>query len=785
MLRNYLLTALRNFRNNRIYSFLNVFGLAIGIACAGLIFLWVESEFDWDKTYSKRAVIYRIMTNQTYNGEIRTFDDSPGPLADAIKKEVPGIVNACRTAGEKPLLTHGDTKVYETGIYADPSFFDMMLLPFIEGKASAAFPNNNSVVITERTAKKFFSGNVASAVGQTLTFNNKTSFTVTGVIRDMPDNSTIQLDFIAPFEVYIQDNGWLKYWGANGINTYAELAPTANAAAIQDKLTPFIHAKDEKAFAQPVMIAMNDWHLRDVFIKGKPVGGRIEYVRLFTWIAWIILLIACINFMNLATARSGKRSREVGVRKVLGAGRQLLVVQFIGESLLLSALSVLLGVLIIALVLPLFNTLVGAQLTLGLGNPMHWAAILVITVICGLVAGSYPALYLSSFNPIYVFKGLRLKGGAASVTRKSLVVVQFTVSIVLIVSTFIIYRQVQHVKSRDLGYNRNNLLDIKATGDIVKNYGIIREDLLKTGLIENTGLVSIENIYTSNNSDGFSWEGKDTKSKTLVSYRSINADYLPTMEMKIVEGRNFSENAQSDSNHILITETLAHLMGKGSPIGKKIYNGSQFSTIVGVVKDYVYGNMYDKPDPVIFFSDTSNVEYCYIRVKPGADIEKAIAAIGGVIRKDNPAFPFTYSFVDDQFNKVFTSESLIGKLSGVFAALAIFISCLGLFGLAAYTAEQRTREIGIRKVLGASTTGLAGLLSADFLKLVLISNVVALPLAWLAMNHWLEGYAYRISISWWMLAGAALTAMIIALLTVSFQAMKAALMNPVKSLRSE
>ena len=785
MFKNYFLTTLRNLRNNTTYSFLNIFGLAIGIACAGLIFLWVESETGFDTTFPDRDRIYLVYTNQTYSSSVRTFDDTPGPLGPAMQTEIPGITRTCRTTWSNPLFNAGsDQGVYEGGMYAEPSLFSIFSLSFIEGNAKDAFRELYSIVITEKMAKQLF-GNEKNIIGRTLKMDNHQNYTVTGVIRDLPDNSTLQLSWAAPFEIYRKANDWLSQWGANSLSTFAELAPNADVTAVGTQLKNIIHKHSPETTTQPILFAMKDWHLKDQFTDGKQSGGRIEYVRLFTFIAWIILLIACINFMNLATARSERRAREVGVRKVLGAGRPWLIAQFIGEAIFLSVLSVLLGLLLISLVLPLFNLLVGRQLTIGLENPRHLLALLGIALACGLVAGSYPALYLSSFNPIHVFKGLRTKGGGASFTRKSLVVLQFTVSIVLIISTIIVYRQVQHIKDRDLGYKKDHLLDIPVTGNMIKDYPSIRQDLLNTGVVDNTALASVESIYTSYNTIGYNWEGKDPGKQILISFRYISPEYVRTLGMQIVEGRDFNADVATDSTHVLITESMARLLGKSSPLGRVIRDDTKSFTVVGVIKDYIYGDMYGRPDPVIFFSSPSETRYLYVRTRTGTNVEEAMTRIGAVMKKDNPSYPFTFNFVDDQFNARFTGESLIGKLSGLFASLAIFISCLGLFGLASFTAERRTREIGIRKVLGASVAGVTRLLSKDFLRLVLISNIIAFPLAAWFMQKWLESYAYRISISWWIFGAAGILSMLIALLTVSFQSIRAALSNPVKSLRTE
>jgi ABC-type antimicrobial peptide transport system permease subunit len=511
-------------------------------------------------------------------------------------------------------------------------------------------------------------------------------------------------------------------------------------------------------------------------------------VHLFTTIAWIILFIACINFMNLATARSEKRAREVGVRKVLGAGKNSLIMQFIGESVFLALMAAIMAIVILLCILSAFNLLVQKQLTLGFGNPYHIVALLLIAVICGVVAGSYPSLYLSSFRPVAVLKGLKLKDSGASFVRKGLVILQFTASIVLIISTVIIYQQIQHVKDRPLGFNRSNLLRLPLQGNMAKNYYPIRQEMLNSGYFDDVALADHDIIYGGNNTNGMTWQGKDPSSKILISQRYVTPDLFHTSGLKLVEGRNLVVTDTGRPVRMVITKSLEKLMGKGSALGKTMhYEGdTTMATIVGVVNDYVYGNMYGKPDPVMFFAASpQNNTLMYVRLRPNADLQKALASIRGILKKFNPAYPFDYGFVDDQFNNMFQTEGLASKLSRVFASLAIVISCLGLFGLAAYTAERRTKEIGIRKVLGASITSVTALLSKDFLTLVGLSCIAAFPLAYYAMSKWLKGYDYHIDIHLWVFAAAGMTAAVIALITVSYQAIKAALANPVKSLRSE
>jgi putative ABC transport system permease protein len=437
------------------------------------------------------------------------------------------------------------------------------------------------------------------------------------------------------------------------------------------------------------------------------------------------------------------------------------------------------------LLLPFFNELVQKQMSLGLDNPVHIAALVFLALFCGLLAGSYPSLYLSSFNPVYVFKGIKLKSGNASMIRKSLVVFQFTISIALIICTILVYQQVQHIKTRDLGYDKGNLINMEVVGNMQKDFTLLRQDLMNTGVVQNVALCNDESLYTSDNGTDYSWEGKDPKSVVLISYRAISPEYISTMGMHVLEGRDFRPDIKSDSSNVLVTESLAKLMGKGSAVGKIIRSGKRPCTIVGVVKDYVYGDMYGKPDPVIFFCNTDEAGYLYIRHKEDARAEDVLGRISAVFKKDNPTYPFGYSFVDEDYDNLFKSEILIGNLSRIFAGLAILISCMGLFGLSAFTAEQRTKEIGIRKVLGANIPGIVSLLSKDFLKIVLVAIIIGSPLAFYFMNKWLQDFAYRIDIRWWVFALAGLSAVLIAFVTVSFQAIKAAVANPVSSLRSE
>ena len=795
MFRNFFNTTVRSLWKNKGYSFLNILGLAIGIACAALIFLWVEDEMNFDQFNTKKDRLYFVRENQKYDTYTATFGSTPGLLAPAIQAEIPGIANTCRMDDNNAskLITIGDKSMYAGGHAVEPSVFSMFTLPFVQGNAANAFKQLHSMVITEKTAKKFF-GNDKDVLGKMVRMDNKQDYVITGVLKDIPENSSLQFEWLIPFQVYFDQSPWAHNWGNNTLATYVELKPGVHPASVNKLLYDFIQKREPTSYARPFLFSMNDWHLRNQFDNGKQTGGgQITYVHLFSIIAWIILLIACINFMNLATARSEKRAREVGVRKVLGALKRNLVFKFIGEALFMAFLSAVSAVIIIELTLPAFNTLVQKNLSLGLSNPLHITALLLIMLICGLIAGSYPALYLSSFKPVSVLKGLKLKTGRVELIRKGLVVLQFTVSIVLIISTVLIYRQIQHVKNRSLGFNKNNLLQTSVVGNMAKDYPSIKQDLLNSGSVEDVALSDHVTLYGGNNTDGLTWEGKPQSARILVSTRYVTPDFMKTSGIKLLAGRDFvpTDSVSSKKINVLITQSFERLMGKESAVGKIIREdeddtSATVAKVVGVVNDYVYGNMYGKPDPVVFFcTDPQNTDEMYVRIKPQANIEKALAQIQNVMKNSNPAYPFTYQFVDDQFNQMFLNETLVSQLSKVFAALAIIISCLGLFGLAAYMAERRIKEIGVRKVLGASVTSIATLLSKDFLKLVCLSCIIAFPLVWWIMNSWLKNYQYRIEISWWIFLIAGLVAILIALITVSFQATKAAVANPVDSLRSE
>ncbi|WPU91091.1 ABC transporter permease [Mucilaginibacter sabulilitoris] len=785
MIGNYFKTTVRSLLNNRAYSFLNIAGLAIGIACASLIFLWVQDEFTYNHNFEKRNNLYTIYENQTYEGKKSTFHATPGPMAAALKTEIPGIKNTARIAGKDNLLfSLGEKAIREEGSYTDPEIFSMLKLSFVQGDESNVFRELHSVVINITMARKFFGD--ANPVGKTLKMNNEQEFTVTGVFNDLPKNSTFQFQWLAPIKNIDHKAPWMNDWSANWAHTYVELEPSADVNAVNQKLLHYIKTKKNKNTTECFLFSMNDWNLHDSFTDGKMDGGRIEYVCLFAAIAFIILIIACINFMNLSTARSEKRAKEVGVRKVMGAGKGKLIGQFIGEAVIMAYIAVFMAIGIVYIAMPFFNNLVQKELAINIMEPGHLIYLIAIGLVTGLLAGSYPAFYLSSFNPITVLKSMKLPSGAgAGFIRQSLVVIQFSVSIILIIGTVIIYQQIQHVKTRDLGYNKNNLIYVSTQGKLIDHFESVYNDLKASGVVEDASLSDSRVLEVGTNTDNYSWDGKDPSKNPLISWENVNAQFIKTMGIKLAAGRGFYANASLDSNNVIINQDLARQMGKQGHIGGIIRNGEKSFQIVGIVKDFLYNDMYAGGGPLLLYNHPTGTSVLSIRFKDQANIQDALSKIGTIITTNNPGYPFEYKFMDDDFDQLFKTETLTGKLAGTFASLAIIISCLGLFGLAAYTAERRIKEIGIRKVLGASVTGLTGLLSKDFLKLVAISCLIAFPVAWWALTNWLQNYQYRVNVNWVVFAAVGVLAMLIALVTVSFQAIKAALSNPVKNLRTE
>ncbi len=785
MFTNYLKIAYRHARKNKGFSLINIFGLSLGMACAILIMLWVQDEISYNKFHEKYNSLYQVLENQTYEGKTYTFAATPGLLAGALKEEFPEIQNVARTDwGNRWLFTIADKTIYEDGRLVDKSFLNLFTFPLVHGEIKNALQDEHSIVITEKMSRKFFGGE--NPVGKYIKVNGEKEMLISGVLADAPANSSLRFEWLASFKIFESENPWWTSWGSNGMQTFVELKPGADRMKLNKELFSFIQKKEKDAAARPFLHPMDDWRLRSKFTEGKPDGGRIEFVRLFSGIALLLILIACINFMNLATARSEQRKREVGVRKVMGAERFALMKQFISESMLMSFLALLIGCILVMLALPYFNELVEKKLSLGLAHPAQWFLLIGIAVFCGIVAGSYPSFYLSSFSPISIFKGMQKgRSSGAAIVRKGLVVTQFVVSIVLIICTIIIFKQVQHVKDRPLGYDKDNLIFIVMQGKMNEHMDVIRQDLLQTGAVTHLATTSQTLLNEGSNTGGFEWEGKDPTKEALITVELGSPDFIKTSGMELLAGRDFHPDWKTDTMSVIINESFSKLMGMKNPVGNSVRHDGNEYHIIGLVKDFVYNDFYKTPAPYLLFCSPAATTVLFIRLKEEVNKTEALAQVENVIKKDNPGYPFEYKFVDQEFDNIFKGEMLIAKLSRLFAILTIFISCLGLFGLAAYTAERRTKEIGIRKVLGATVTNMVALLSKDFLKLVLVAILLAAPAAWYIMHNWLQDYAYRITIPLWIFAVAACLALCIAFLTVSLQAVRAAIANPIHSLRTE
>jgi predicted permease len=790
MFKNYILSSFRAIRQSSIYGLLNIAGLAMGMAFAGLNFLWVEKELQFDHQYAKHNQLYSIRLNMDNGGKLESNESVPGPMAKAIRGTIPGLVNNCRFGFSRVLFGVKDYINYADGAYVDTSFFSMMQLPFVSGN-TAGFDHPHTIVLTEKMAQQFFGA--INPTGKTVKLNNAREFVVIGVIGNPPLNSRLQFDWLAPIANYLENNTWLEPWGNFGIFTLVELSPGTDVNRVNQALSAILQPKNKiYAHSNCRLWSMNDWHLRNNFINGEQNGGAISVVKLIAAIAWIILIMGCINFMNLSTTRAGQRAREIGVRKTLGAQKQGLITQFLIETLIMAFMATLLAVLLIYALLPGFNRLMEEHLRFEPLAPAHLLALFAIGTICGLVAGSYPAFYLSSFQPVAVLRGQRVNpGGGAGFTRRGLVVVQFTIAVFLIIYTIVSYQQVQHLRNRDLGFDKEALVYASFSGNLAEHFNILRTQLLQTGAVDNVALSSSPplEVGSATSSSNLTWEGSDPSNTIKINMQRGSPEYLVTMGMTLLQGRDFHADIRSDSGDIIINERLARLMGKaGKPGATLTYNNGDRFHVIGIVKNFLFNNVIQSVEPLIITcrpESKDNYRWLNIRLRAGSALADRLGKVKAVVKANNPDYPFDYLFTDEAYSRRFGMEDECAALATIFAILAIFISCLGLLGLAAYTAERRMREIGIRKVLGASVSSLAALLSSEFLRLVVLACLIAIPLVWWALHVALAYYPDRVPFHWWVFGLAASGAILIALLTVSFQAIRAALMNPVKTLRAE
>ena len=794
MIKNYLKTAWRNLTKNKAHSFINITGLAVGMAVALLIGLWIWDELNFNKSFKNYDRIAIIMQHQTFNGEVGSQTAVPYLMGDELRKAYGSDFKYITMSSwlHDHILALGEKKITQSGNYYEPQITDILSLTMLKG-THAALRNNHAIILSSSAAKALF-GN-AEPMNKQIKIDNKFDVTVAGVYRDLPYNSDLnKLNFIAPWQLYIDDNKWSEKatnpWRNNSFQALVQFADHVSADQLSAKIRDVKLrrvTKADAAFKPAVfLLPMSQWHLYSEFKNGINTGGRIEFVWLFAVIGFFVLLLACINFMNLSTARSEKRAKEVGVRKAVGSRRGQLIRQFFSESLLVAVIAFAVSILLVQLALPFFNQVADKKIVILWGNPLFWLLGICFSVFTGLLAGSYPALYLSSFNPVKVLKGTFRAGRYSALPRKVLVVLQFTVSVILIIGTIVVFRQIQFAKSRPVGYSRSGLIIVPVvTEDIHKNFDAVRDELKSSGAVTEIAESSGATTYVNEFDNGFSWEGKDPALQGDFGVTFVSHDYGKTIGWKTKAGRDFSRAFVTDSSAIILNETAVKFAGLKHPVGQTIKWDGRNYHVIGVVKDMIMQSPYEPVFRSVFVLDPGAQPVVDVRVNPAISAGEAIGKIQAVFKKYNPEQPFDYKFTDEQYAQKFGEEERIGKLANFFAILAIFISCLGLSGMASYMAEQRNKEIGVRKVLGASVFGLWRLMCKDFVVLVAIALLIATPVAWYFMHNWLQSYQYRTGIPWSTLVLTGAGAIVITLLTVSYQSIKAALANPVTSLKSE
>lgn len=794
MIRNYFKIAWRNLMKSKGYSAINIGGLAVGMAVAMMIGLWVYDELTFNKYHANYDRITQVMQHASFNGRIGTQVANPAIMGPEIRTKYGNdfkyVVQTSWNGTQ--LLSVGDKHIKSEGIYMEPDGPAMLTLKMIKGSISG-LKDPYSILLSESVASTVFGND--DPINKTIKLNRTHDVKVTGVYEDLPDNTTFRdLKVIMPWELWLIDNPWVKRmndpWDSNFSQTFAQLADNADLEKVSAKIKNVkLDNIGEEArrykwavFLQP----MSKWNLYNEFKDGKNSGGNIQYVWLFSIIGIFVLLLACINFMNLSTARSEKRSKEVGIRKTIGSMRWQLIVQFFAESYLIVFIAFLLCLGLVQLFIPAFNEVAGKKLTIPWESSFFWIFSIAFIIITGLLAGSYPALFLSSFQPLKVLKGTFRLGRFAAMPRKVLVVVQFTVSVMLIIGTIIVYQQIQYAKNRPIGYTKNGLISLDLETEVRQHFDVVKQELIQAGAIEEMAAAQSPLTDVWNTNGGFDWEGKDLNLAIDFPNNSITFDYGKAIQWDIKEGRDFSREFASDSAAFVINETAARFIGMKDPVGKTLrWNGRAY-TIIGIVKDILQESPFFPVRPSLYhIGKYDNMSNLILKLNPNQSTSNALGSIEKIWKKYTPTVPFEYRFVDEAFGNKFQAEERIGKLSTYFAVLAIFISCLGLFGMASFVAEQRTKEIGIRKVLGASVFNLWGLLSKEFITLVILSCVIAAPVAYYYLNNWLTNYDYRISISWQVFILAAIAALVLTILTVSFKAIKAAMSNPIRSLRTE
>jgi putative ABC transport system permease protein len=787
MLKNYLKIALRNLLKNKSFSFINILGLAVGMASAILIILWIQYEITYDQFHEKKDRIYEAWNKDTFSGKLQCWHTTPKVFARVAEQEFPEIEMVTRVDwGNSRLLSVGEKRVSISGTAVDSNFLNVFSFPLMQGQPDQVLKEPNSIVLTQKLAISLF-GSAASSMGKQIRIDEKENYTVTGVLKDLPFNTRFQFDYLVPWSLVRKEGNDDPNWGNNSTRNYVLLKPNASLASIAPKLKTMKrrHTNDEptnEMFLYPI----SRWRLYSNFTNGVEDGGLIDFVKMFAVIALFILLIACINFMNLSTARSEKRAKEVGIRKVVGANKTSLVSQFLGESILIAFLAGIVALLIVQLSLPAFSTLTDKKLFVDYANPYFWLIFLGFIIITGIIAGSYPAFYLSAFKPVKVLKGTFLKTDKIITPRKVLVVLQFTFAIILIICTAIVKEQIQHAQDRETGYNKEKLVYHFLSGELEKHYPAVKNELLSSGVASSVTKTSAPLTQGWSDTWGVEWQGKLKTDKTDFDVFCADEDLGKTAGLQFVKGRDFNlAQFPTDSTGMLLNESSVKAMGFKDPLGQLVKNNGKEWHVVGVIKDFILQSPYQPTKPMVIQGSKGWFNVIHFKLTGNNTTADNLKKAEAIFKKYNPQYPFDYKFIDEEYAAKFRSEQRTGTLAALFAGLTIFISCLGLFGLAAYMAEGRIKEIGVRKVLGASVTSIVSLLSKDFVGLVVVAFVLAAPCAYLLMDNWLRDYPYRVTIEWWIFAFAAGLSILIALITVSYHAIRAATANPVKSLRTE
>jgi putative ABC transport system permease protein len=794
MIKNYLKVAWRSLVKNKLHSFINILGLATGMAAVMLIGLWINDEVSANKQHKNYSSLYQVMMNMTFGDHRSTQHSIAYPLGAELKAKFPDFkgVAMCDFGGNHSLI-YNEKKISMNGHFIGEEAISMFSFNILKGDKNPLH-DPYSIVLTNETASILFGAE--DPIGKTLKMDNATDLKVTAVVQKQPGNSSLTFDYLMPWQLRESIDPHFKEknntdWRNNDSQLFVQLNDNTQPEVVNAKiknvvLSHFTDPNTPKNERPEIFIhPMAKWRLYSEFENGVNTGGFIKYVRMFGILGIIILVIACINFMNLSTARSEKRAKEVGVRKAVGSARKQLVSQFLSESMLIAALSFVLAIAMVAIALPYFNKLTEKDMSLQLASPLFWGILILFTALTGLLAGSYPAFYLSSFNPVHVLKGNLKTGKKGSSLRKILVVLQFSSAVILMIGTLVIYKQIQHGKDRPIGFNNKGLVSVHWSNDISQHFEAIRQELISSGAALSICKSNCPPSQVTSNNNGWEWPNSQPEEKSI-SFSSIatDYDYTKTLGIKMLAGRDFSRDF-ADSNGVMLNETAVKIMALKDPVGTTIKWNGHDMIVKGVVPDIQMGSPFRAISPLTIMFNKNWVSFIDIRINPVLPVSKAISLMKPIFDKYNPAYPFEYRFADEEYAKKFNYEELVGNLAAIIALLAVFISCLGLFALASFTAEQRIKEIGVRKVLGASVQNLWRLLSLDFVMLVLIACAIAVPVAWYAMNEWLKQYDYKIHISVSDFFFVVMLSIIITLLTVSYQAIKAATTNPVKNLRTE